>query len=202
MSRPKRSFRLTDEQRDVAERNIGLVTTIAAQFRDDRTTVSERVQEGFLGLSRAVVGFSAARNPYFTTYATPAIRNAIMRSPDNDGVIRRPIHVRRLQTQDSPTPHVMSLDGAWIEDASSPFEEEDDDALSQIAVQDAMSQLTDQEQDVIRGLLLYGDPIGDVAERHGLSTSQVRAIKRKAVSWIKTVISDAESHQLRFSFDN
>ncbi len=76
------------------EANMRLVVNIAKKYRGRGLAFSDLVQEGTLGLMRAVDGFELARGLKFSTYATWWIRQAIQRALlDKAGTIRVPVHV-------------------------------------------------------------------------------------------------------------
>lgn len=68
-----------NETRDqLIESKQGLVKSIAGHYTDRGLPVDDLVQEGNLGLLRAVEGFEAGRNTKFSTYATICIQSAIL----------------------------------------------------------------------------------------------------------------------------
>jgi len=76
------------------EANMRLVVNIAKKYRGHGLAFSDLVQEGTLGLMRAVDGFELARGLRFSTYATWWIRQAIQRALlDKADTIRVPVHV-------------------------------------------------------------------------------------------------------------
>ena len=112
-----------EAKRELMEANLRLVVSIAKRYLNRGLSFLDVIQEGNLGLMKAVDRFQFRRGFKFSTYATWWIRQAITRAiADHGRTIRLPVHVieslnrlekerkaLRTETGREPTPDEIAI---------------------------------------------------------------------------------------------
>jgi RNA polymerase primary sigma factor len=122
-------FRAQESRQILIRSNLRLVVSVAKRYLGRGSSFLDLIQEGNLGLLRAVSKFDPARGYKFSTYATWWIRQSISRSiADQARTIRIPVHIfetfnRLMQLQRqltqtlgrSPTPEELALEADFVD---------------------------------------------------------------------------------------
>ena len=122
-------YRAQESRQILIRSNLRLVVSVAKHYLGRGSSFLDLIQEGNLGLLRAVTKFDPSRGYKFSTYATWWIRQSISRSiADQARTIRIPVHIfesfnRIMQAQRqltqtlgrSPTPAELAIEADFLE---------------------------------------------------------------------------------------
>jgi RNA polymerase primary sigma factor len=195
-------------KKELMEANLRLVVSVAKRYLGSDLSLLDLIQEGNIGLMKAVDRFQYRRGFKFSTYATWWIRQAITRAiADHSRTIRIPVHmvetlnrisrVNRAMVNElgrEPTPEELAQRTGVpakkvrliLEDksAGSP----NDSLLSQdlsTQVERALSTLSAKEKEILRlrfGLGEEGEhTLEEVGKRFAVTRERIRQIEAKAL---------------------
>jgi RNA polymerase primary sigma factor len=180
--------------------NLRLVVSQARRYQGHGLAMEDLVQEGMLGLIRAVEKFDWRRGFKFSTYGTLWIRQAIQRGLQNHGrTIRVPVHVAQRQVK------VRKIESELSGRLSREPTDEEIAAVADLTV-DEVAEL----RELSRGLASLDQPIGEdgdtafgdllASDRPEPAQAIADADRDRRVNDIVERLPEGERHVIRLRF--
>lgn len=143
-----------DAKERMINANLRLVVSQARRYQGHGLPMEDLVQEGMLGLIRAVEKFDWRRGFKFSTYGTLWIRQALQRGLQNHGrTIRLPVHVAQRQTK------VRKVESELSTKLGREPSDEEIAAVAEIPVEEVA-----ELRELTRGLTSLDQPVGEDGE--------------------------------------
>jgi RNA polymerase primary sigma factor len=180
--------------------NLRLVVSQARRYQGHGLSMEDLVQEGMLGLIRAVEKFDWRRGFKFSTYGTLWIRQAIQRGLQNHGrTIRVPVHVAQRQVK------VRKIESELNTKLSREPTDEEIAAVAELTVEEV-----NELRELSRGLASLDQPVsddGDTALGDLLATDRLEPMQEVAnadrdrrVNDLVAQLPEGERNVLRLRF--
>jgi RNA polymerase primary sigma factor len=183
--------------------NLRLVISVARKYQGQGLPLSDLIQEGMLGLIRAVEKFDWRKGFKFSTYGTLWIRQAIGRGLANSGrTVRLPVHIvaRARKIQDAERKLAVQLGRQPTEEEIAEFVDLPIDEVADIRRADrgptSLDQGVGEDGETALGDLIAGE--GPTVEDEVVSTMEDDRL-REAVETLPDVERDIIT--LRFGLD-
>jgi RNA polymerase primary sigma factor len=195
---------------EMIERNLRLVIALARHYQNAGVPLEDLVQEGVLGLIRAVEKFDHRRELRFSTYAVWWIRRALLDAVDAGHAIRVPGSARRRMAAGAlaDVPRVTASLDEPVGDGATPLGEliadpRGEDPWARISERDRSSVLLErvrllprrQREVLLRRYGLDGEPPQsheEIGAWLGVGYERSRQLELQALHWLRELGGGAQ----------
>jgi len=188
-------------KKKLTEANLRLVVNIAKHFSNPDMEFADLIQEGSIGLSKAVIKFDYTRGNKFSTYATGWIKQAITRAiADQARTIRIPVHmnetINKLNKKERELTHNLGRKPTYEELADGMGM-----TLEKLTMIKRISQKTKSLEDPVgeEDDSSYGDFVPDEINPNPEDFTANEALKRELNQLLEN-LSDREERVIRLRF--
>ena len=180
--------------------NLRLVVSQARRYQGHGLAMEDLVQEGMLGLIRAVEKFDWRRGFKFSTYGTLWIRQAIQRGLQNSGrTIRVPLHIAQRQVK------VRKIESELSTKLGREPTDEEIAVVAELSA-DEVAEL----RELSRGLASLDQPVGEdgetafgellASDRPGPAAEIEEADRERRIDEVVDRLPEAERNVIRLRF--
>jgi RNA polymerase sigma factor (sigma-70 family) len=181
----------------LVSQNMGLVVRWANMFQNDLVPFDDRVQEGVIGLLKAIQSYDPSQGFTFSTYATPKIHHEIRRAIQNADTVRVPVCQQDgrydLSQAAANFRNMADIDGEIGEDGDTlaAIIGAADAGYADVDFRSLLAPLTDREREVLMLRYAMGETLQEIGDRFGFSRQRTHQIHGAALTKLRDALPAA-----------